>query len=166
VSGVETWDADTEALVLWRAIGGEPIGDELDPQFALIRDRLLRARASAPDSAAAKWQCAARHQSTVGGNDPADCNWPLCSCDPYADKVIAALQECGSSALPAASPSALALATREELEAVEQALAIRIRERERSAVWRDEEAAHKHGTELLRRFVARIPVRDAGEAAP
>ena len=26
---------------------------------------------------------------------PQDCNWPFCGCDPYADKVIAAIQEFG-----------------------------------------------------------------------
>lgn len=26
---------------------------------------------------------------------PQDCDWPMCGCDPYADKVIAALQEAG-----------------------------------------------------------------------
>jgi hypothetical protein len=40
------------------------------------------------------WLCAARRQGSAGGNDPADCNWPMCGCDPYADKVLAALQEC------------------------------------------------------------------------
>lgn len=41
------------------------------------------------------WNCAARKQGTAGGNDPADCDWPVCGCDPYADKVIAALQDTG-----------------------------------------------------------------------
>ncbi|MBM7046086.1 hypothetical protein [Rhizobium lusitanum] len=48
------------------------------------------------------WTCAARKQGTTGGNDPADCNWPMCGCDPYADKVIAALEESGALS---ASPS-------------------------------------------------------------
>jgi len=39
------------------------------------------------------WECKARKQGTTGGNDPADCDWPVCGCDPYADKVIAALEE-------------------------------------------------------------------------
>jgi Lar family restriction alleviation protein len=39
------------------------------------------------------WTCAARQQGTAGGNDPMDCNWPLCGCDPHADKVVAALAE-------------------------------------------------------------------------
>lgn len=42
-----------------------------------------------------KWTCAARKQGTAFGNDPADCNWPMCGCDPYANKVIEALQESG-----------------------------------------------------------------------
>lgn len=43
-----------------------------------------------------KWKCGALPgMSGAGGNTPTECNWPLCSCDPYADKVIAALQECG-----------------------------------------------------------------------
>lgn len=43
----------------------------------------------------ADWSCGARRQATAGGNDPADCNWPVCGCDPYATKVIEALQESG-----------------------------------------------------------------------
>lgn len=43
-----------------------------------------------------RWACAARAQGTAGGNDPADCNWPVCGCDPAADRVIAALQESGA----------------------------------------------------------------------
>ncbi len=41
------------------------------------------------------WECAARKQGTAGGNEPADCDWPLCGCDPYANKVTAALDEAG-----------------------------------------------------------------------
>ena len=29
----------------------------------------------------------------VMSNDPQECNWPICGCDQYAGKVIAALQE-------------------------------------------------------------------------
>lgn len=42
-----------------------------------------------------KWECGARRQGSAGGNDPADCDWPLCGCDPYASKVISALIESG-----------------------------------------------------------------------
>jgi hypothetical protein len=41
------------------------------------------------------WQCAVRKQGTAGGNDPVDCNWPICGCDPAATKVIEALDEMG-----------------------------------------------------------------------
>lgn len=41
------------------------------------------------------FECSARKQGTAGGNDPADCNWPMCGCDPYAEKVIDALIESG-----------------------------------------------------------------------
>ena len=40
----------------------------------------------------ATYECRAR----IGrAPDPQDCNWPLCGCDPHADKVIAALEESG-----------------------------------------------------------------------
>jgi hypothetical protein len=42
----------------------------------------------------AAWHCQAR-QSNTAANDPAECDWPLCGCDPYADKVIYALRESG-----------------------------------------------------------------------
>jgi hypothetical protein len=41
------------------------------------------------------WECAAQKQSTAGGNHPADCDWPCCGCDPYANKVMSALDEAG-----------------------------------------------------------------------
>lgn len=51
--------------------------------------------AAAPDEGghevAGKFTCGASHYTDL----PNDCNWPLCDCDPYASKVIAALQEAG-----------------------------------------------------------------------
>lgn len=41
-----------------------------------------------------EWKCAARG-SNMGAGDPQECDWPGCGCDPYADKVIAALGEAG-----------------------------------------------------------------------
>lgn len=40
------------------------------------------------------FKCAARPNgsSQIGANDPQECDWPTCGCDPYADKVIAALR--------------------------------------------------------------------------
>lgn len=43
------------------------------------------------------WSCAARKQSLP---EPVDCGWPTCGCDPYADKVISALEESGALAAP------------------------------------------------------------------
>lgn len=39
------------------------------------------------------FQCKAKPLATA--DPPQDCDWPLCGCDPYAEKVIAALQESG-----------------------------------------------------------------------
>jgi hypothetical protein len=44
-------------------------------------------------NASERWECGALKQGTAGGNEPADCNWPVCGCDPYANKVMAALEE-------------------------------------------------------------------------
>lgn len=37
------------------------------------------------------WKCEAQ----LTADPPQDCGWPTCGCDPYADKVIAALEESG-----------------------------------------------------------------------
>jgi hypothetical protein len=52
---------------------------------------------SAPDTEG--WKCRA-DRSGAGGNTPQDCNWPCCGCDPYADKVLAALDEQGLPSVP------------------------------------------------------------------
>jgi len=44
--------------------------------------------------APAPFKCKAR-SANMGANDPQDCDWPVCGCDPYADKVIEALSESG-----------------------------------------------------------------------
>lgn len=44
-----------------------------------------------PASISGEWKCSAR--SSI--DPPQECDWPLCSCDPYANKVKASLQECG-----------------------------------------------------------------------
>ena len=52
------------------------------------------ARQAAQPTSEQQWKCKAR-SANMGANDPQECNWPMCGCDPYADKVIAALQEHG-----------------------------------------------------------------------
>jgi hypothetical protein len=39
------------------------------------------------------WKCGARNTSS----EPQDCDWPFCSCDPAANKVMAAIEESGFS---------------------------------------------------------------------
>lgn len=48
-----------------------------------------------PDFEKPSWECSARKQGTPGGNDPADCDWPGCGCDPSANKVLEAIDEAG-----------------------------------------------------------------------
>lgn len=51
-------------------------------------------------------KCAARQQGTAGGNEPTDCDWPVCGCDPHATKVIEALEESGQlRSTPALAPA-------------------------------------------------------------
>jgi hypothetical protein len=40
-----------------------------------------------------EWKCKAQRTA----DPPQDCDWPVCGCDPYADKVIAALEESGAT---------------------------------------------------------------------
>lgn len=62
------------------------------------------------------WVCLARKQNTAH-HDPAECDWPVCGCDPFAEKVIAALEERGS--LVATSPSSDAAVVHKSLSAGE-----------------------------------------------
>lgn len=39
--------------------------------------------------------CKARRLGSAGGNDPVDCDWPFCGCDPYANRVMEAINESG-----------------------------------------------------------------------
>lgn len=41
------------------------------------------------------FDCAARRAGTAGGNDPAECDWPFCGCDPAATRVLGAIQDAG-----------------------------------------------------------------------
>ena len=55
--------------------------------------RAARAAIAAYEAAlSTKWICAARNSTLP---EPIDCNWPLCGCDPGANKVVEALQDCG-----------------------------------------------------------------------
>ncbi len=54
-----------------------------------------RLKAEVERATSPSWTCGVRAQGSAGGNTPADCDWPVCGCDPYAGKVIAALEEAG-----------------------------------------------------------------------
>lgn len=54
----------------------------------------IHTTASAEGAETVSWKCAA-DRSGGGGNDPQDCDWPTCGCDPHANKVIETLQDCG-----------------------------------------------------------------------
>lgn len=63
-------------------------------------ETIRMAEQEAADRAAANrpsWSCAARKQALP---EPGECDWPVCGCDPYANKVIAALEESGALSLP------------------------------------------------------------------
>jgi hypothetical protein len=52
-------------------------------------------RCQAESAATTAWECSARKQGTAGGNNPSDCDWPGCGCDPQANKVLEAIDEAG-----------------------------------------------------------------------
>lgn len=59
-----------------------------------------------------KWPCSARAKT----DPPQDCDWPLCGCDPQAQKVIDALQEAGMICPPPAQETSGLLKDLAELE--------------------------------------------------
>jgi hypothetical protein len=72
----------------------------------------VSAPAEAAVGGALPWQCKARIAS--GANDPQDCNWPLCGCDPYADKVIGALNVSGLYIVPCTPTKEMIAAVRDD----------------------------------------------------
>lgn len=59
-----------------------------------FRKRAKRVSGAAQEVSPPSPVCKAQ-RTGVGGNDPIDCDWPFCGCDPKADKVIKAIQESG-----------------------------------------------------------------------
>ena len=41
------------------------------------------------------FECKARYSGTAGGNPPQDCDWPMCGCDPVANRVLSSIHESG-----------------------------------------------------------------------
>lgn len=76
----------------WLDQYGVPVSVEFAHFAEAIGDLCAAAFAGVPQ----QFVCKAR-TANVGASDPQDCDWPVCGCDPYADKVIAAIQESGFS---------------------------------------------------------------------
>lgn len=72
---------------------GDPLDVAAYAAFCWARGWSTSAPSLTAPASAAGWQCAARKYN--GPDTPADCDWPVCGCDPQADKVIAALDESG-----------------------------------------------------------------------
>lgn len=104
-SAGEERQSEREAVI--RVIeGGSFLHDDAPPAkfarevvAAIRRDAERRDRERVP-----AWECAAR--KNIGANDPQDCDWPVCGCDPHADKVIEALDESGRLSPIPAGPGA------------------------------------------------------------
>lgn len=109
-----TGDGLTRFMARVEANDGDATQDTANAAFLALSANYVRSILNSPDEAAVEraedvervarepfkreaqtWKCAARQQGTSGGNDPTDCEWPACGCDPYAEKVIAALEEMG-----------------------------------------------------------------------
>jgi hypothetical protein len=78
-------------LDLCGELGGRQSGESHAVFLRRLIDALIAAQAKLSLPTAAPWKCKA--QPTA--DPPQDCDWPVCGCDPYADKVIAALEESG-----------------------------------------------------------------------
>lgn len=67
----------------------------------------LAAQSAAPVGEPERWKCGARQRHI--GPEIQDCDWPVCGCDPYASKVLDAIDENGfqivrRGASPSGSP--------------------------------------------------------------
>lgn len=63
------------------------------PEMALITRGELADFLVRPASPATEWECAGRKQALP---EPGECNWPVCGCDLYANRVLEALIAHGS----------------------------------------------------------------------
>ena len=61
-------------------------------------DETARFRAALSDGQG--FACAAKKQGSGGGNDPTDCGWPFCGCDPAAARVLDAIDDAGCVFVP------------------------------------------------------------------
>src|SRR5947209_12820951 len=95
-SGVFTWVAETKTTLPTPCLRfNSGVLEQMWIENLICNGQdldLLIAALSQGNGEAVAWQCKARSANT-GANDPQDCDWPVCGCDPHADKVIEALEE-------------------------------------------------------------------------
>lgn len=84
---------------------------ELRTDLRACESALQAALSRAGATRATTWKCKAR-ACNMGDNDPAECDWPICDCDPAAERVKDALDECGFTIVKKDEPSPSSPATR------------------------------------------------------
>lgn len=87
--------------------------DDRERYLEALEDAAPALIAAARRDAERRFECAGRKQSLP---EPGECNWPFCDCDPYADKVFAAVQECDKELIDRSEIANL----REALKAAEE----------------------------------------------
>lgn len=97
LGGAECWDENCEchkpnftevAATLVEEWHQEFFGPRIfDVALGELTRRIASAIAREP-----QWFCKAR-AGNMGHHESQDCDWPVCGCDPHADKVIESLQE-------------------------------------------------------------------------
>lgn len=85
------WDARPVALDISR------IGQSGEKDLCVSDFRRAAKAFQEAQSGGEVFKCKARNNALP---EPQDCDWPGCGCDPYADKVIAALDEAGALRTP------------------------------------------------------------------
>src|SRR5579863_4642971 len=90
----------------WHIVMLSPTGTWWNSGAQLVPEAWeIGAHIPAPDeSGHTGWVCKAREQGSAGGHLPADCDWPVCGCDPQAIKVITAIEESGFVIIRAPGP--------------------------------------------------------------
>jgi hypothetical protein len=88
-------NVDDTVTIQVRSPGDRVFSEVEMPLDAWTKLRCVGAHSQAESAATTAWECSARKQGTAGGNNPSDCDWPGCGCDPQANKVLEAIDEAG-----------------------------------------------------------------------
>lgn len=85
----DDWEADCQRQLMGHIARGDPLDVAAYAAFCWHH----RWSTSQGDIKYQPWECAGRKQAQP---EPGECDWPVCGCDPRANKVIDALQESGA----------------------------------------------------------------------